>query len=45
MISDENALSLPITELISEQELSIPCHQAMTDDEVTAVISTMNNFL
>jgi len=39
-----NALKLPITELISEQELSIPCHQAMTDDEVSTVIRALNSF-
>ena len=39
-----NRLSLPITELISEQELSIPCHQAMTDDEVAAVVNALNRF-
>ena len=39
-----NNLSLPVTELISAQELSIPCHQAMTDEEVDAVISALNSF-
>lgn len=39
-----NTLSLPITEQISEQELSIPCHQAMTDSEVEAVITALNRF-
>ena len=38
-----NTLSLPVTEQISAQELSIPCHQAMTDEEVEAVISALNN--
>ena len=41
---DWNTLSLPITELISDQELSIPCHQAMTDDEVSTVIDALNRF-
>jgi dTDP-4-amino-4,6-dideoxygalactose transaminase len=41
---DWNTFELPLTELICAQELSIPCHQAMTDDEVTAVISTINRF-
>jgi dTDP-4-amino-4,6-dideoxygalactose transaminase len=36
--------SLPITERIHAQELSIPCHQAMTDDEVEQVVSLLNNF-
>lgn len=40
-----NNLSLPLTEQISANELSIPCHQAMTDDEVTAVVSALNSFV
>ena len=39
-----NALSLPITEQIHVQELSIPCHQAMTDDEVNQIIVLLNAF-
>ena len=39
-----NSLELPLTEQICAQELSIPCHQAMTDDEVEAVISALNRF-
>ncbi|MBO4718495.1 MAG: DegT/DnrJ/EryC1/StrS family aminotransferase [Prevotella sp.] len=39
-----NTLSLPITEQIHAQELSIPCHQAMTDDEVTQIITLLNAF-
>ena len=39
-----SALRLPITEQISAQELSIPCHQAMTDGEVEAVITALNRF-
>lgn len=39
-----SALRLPITEQISAQELSIPCHQAMTDGEVEAVITALNHF-
>lgn len=42
--SEWSALSLPITEQISAQELSIPCHQAMTDEEVEAVITILNRF-
>ena len=41
---DWNALSLPITEQIHAQALSIPCHQAMTDDEVTQIITLLNAF-
>ncbi len=37
-------LSLPITERIHAQELSIPCHQAMTNDEVTTVIRLLNQY-
>ena len=37
-------LSLPVTELIHAQELSIPCHPAMTDDEVTQIIDLLNAF-
>ena len=39
-----STLSLPITEQISAQELSIPCHQAMTDDDVSAVIRLLNQY-
>ena len=39
-----NTLSLPVTERISEQELSIPCHQALSDDDVTRIIDLLNNF-
>ena len=41
---DLNALSLPVTEKIHREELSIPCHQAMTDEETTRVISLINAF-
>jgi dTDP-4-amino-4,6-dideoxygalactose transaminase len=37
-------LSLPITEQIHCEELSIPCHQAMTDHEVTCIIDLLNAF-
>lgn len=37
-------LRLPVTEQISARELSIPCHQAMTDGEVEAVIAALNRF-
>ena len=42
--SEWNHLSLPITELIHAQELSIPCHQAMTDEEQTHIIALLNAF-
>ena len=38
------SLSLPVTDLIHARELSLPCHQAMTDDEVARVIALVNNF-
>ena len=39
-----NALSLPVTEEIHAQELSIPCHQAMTDEEAKTVVQALNRF-
>ena len=43
-LSSSSLSSLPITELIHAQELSIPCHQALTDEEVTQIISILNAF-
>lgn len=37
-------LQLPITEVIHAEELSIPCNQTMTDDEVTRVVEAINSF-
>jgi dTDP-4-amino-4,6-dideoxygalactose transaminase len=37
-------ISLPVTEKIHAQELSIPCHQAMTKEEVDLVIDLLNGF-
>ena len=39
-----NHLSLPITERIHQCELSLPCHQAMTDAEVARVVKHLNSF-
>ena len=39
-----NSLSLPVTELISAQELSIPCHQAMKQKEVDRIVDLLNDF-
>ncbi|MBQ9260522.1 MAG: DegT/DnrJ/EryC1/StrS family aminotransferase [Prevotella sp.] len=39
-----NNLELPITELIHEQELSIPCNQVLTYDEVSYIIDLLNKF-
>ena len=37
-------LSLPITEQIHVQELSIPCHQAMADEEANQIAALLNSF-
>jgi dTDP-4-amino-4,6-dideoxygalactose transaminase len=37
-------LSLPVTERIHREELSIPCHPAMTHEEVDTVIRLLNAF-
>lgn len=37
-------LQLPITEAIHAEELSIPCNQTMTDDEVTRVVEVIDSF-
>jgi len=37
-------LSLPVTEQIHAQELSLPCHQAMTQEEADHVVSLLNRF-
>jgi dTDP-4-amino-4,6-dideoxygalactose transaminase len=39
-----NTYSFPITERIDDQELSIPCHQAMTKKEVELVADLLNHF-
>lgn len=41
---DWNHLSLPITERIHAQELSIPCHQALTDAEIERVVAFLNAY-
>ena len=38
-------LSFPLTERIAAQELSLPCHPAMSDEDVTQVIEAVNHFL
>ena len=43
--SEWNHLSLPVTEQIHAQELSIPCHQAMTDAEANCIVGLLNAFL
>ena len=42
--SEWNSLSLPITELIHNEELSLPISPVMSDEEVSAVIEAVNNF-
>lgn len=36
--------SLPITQKIAAQELSLPLHQAMTDEEIKTVIQAINKY-
>ena len=38
-------MSLPMTERIHREELSIPCHQAMTNDEASMVADLLNSFV
>lgn len=37
-------LSLPVTERIHREELSIPCNQVLTDEEVTTIIKLLNDY-
>ena len=37
-------LMLPLTERIHREELSLPCHQAMTDEEAWMVAGLLNDF-
>lgn len=37
-------LSLPVTELIHHQELSLPCNQLTTNEEAESVVSLLNAF-
>ena len=39
-----NTLSLPLTECIHQQELSLPCNPAMTNEEAETVIQLLNSF-
>ena len=41
---DWNLLSFPITEQIHAQELSLPCHQAMTQEEADRIVDLLNDF-
>jgi dTDP-4-amino-4,6-dideoxygalactose transaminase len=37
-----NHLSLPVTERLAREELSLPLHPAMTDDQVAFVVEALN---
>lgn len=37
-------LSLPITERIHREELSIPCNQVLTDEEASSIIKLLNDY-
>ncbi|MCR4853355.1 MAG: DegT/DnrJ/EryC1/StrS family aminotransferase [Prevotella sp.] len=37
-----NSMSLPVTERIHREELSLPCHQAMTIEEASRVVELVN---
>ena len=39
-----NHLSLPITEQISVQELSLPCNSVMTNEEANDIVALLNSF-
>ena len=43
-LKELSTLELPITELIHDRELSLPCNPGMSDDEVTAVIEAVNRY-
>ena len=40
-----NERSFPLTEEIHQQELSLPCNQSMTDEEVEYVVNCVNAFV
>lgn len=40
-----NGLSLPVTERLHAEELSIPCHQLLTSDEVERIADLLNRFV
>lgn len=42
--SEWNGLSFPLTERIARQELSLPCHPMMSEEEVTFIIDTLNRY-
>ena len=42
--SQWDSLSLPVAERLSAEELSLPLHPLLTDEEVTEIISSVNSF-
>ena len=42
---DYNHLSFPVAEQISSQELSIPLHPLLTENEVEYIVNTINQFV
>ena len=43
-LSSSSLSSFPITEKIHREELSIPCNQALTDDDLAQIITLLNAF-
>ena len=43
-LKEYSHLVLPITERIHREELSLPCHPAMSDEDVQKVIEALNSF-
>jgi dTDP-4-amino-4,6-dideoxygalactose transaminase len=43
-LSEWPSLSLPITERIHAEELSIPCNPALSDDETVCIVALINRF-
>ena len=42
--AEHNEVSCPNAERLAQEELSIPCHPAMSDSEVQKVIDSINSF-
>lgn len=42
--SEWNDRSYPVTERIADQELSLPCNQSMTDEEMKMIVDIVNNY-
>ncbi len=39
-----NTLDLPVTESIHREELSLPCHQALSDEEANRIVDSINAY-